>query len=552
MTKLRFSVLAALTLPLMLSAGCSTVSSGVSSFSGGASMRIEVDVYKGPLSQNYFDQFGAISGLLESLGEIMGNIQVDAATLSPVKTPAASVVTSSRSGDPESCVSQSQNVESADAGYLLAIQHQACDFKTSSARLLAYVETRGDVVRLAKVCGPGAKSPGANSSEVNCDSYREFIVGLGSLVARMKAAEQFWAAKRIHGAPLDGKVGVTLTGFRLALAEFSNELKANSDALVRRQIAFDAFREKFAGELNDAKADLKACEADPEQAKDNGCAANQTRVDILELRGPREKISDYNAATLSTSTQPTSVFIRDTKAARADRVFAWEAAGYEDDNSAGVLAIRNRTRAYEQLLEDHYWTNVNTVFASGRGDVNMAFIKDNVGNWNLKSFENDPGALLEAYQNLLEASVNGVANLLENTTSLSPAVLGQLAALAGGKLAPETESQTGRTIDIDQLDQLDRRLNTLLDQYAARAKAIDGEEGSNAEDKKAKRAKLKSDIERTMRAHARLLGRIQTGFNGSETTGEPVAPVTADVTPIRGEEPVVEQGQEPNEDQQPQ
>ena len=42
----------------------------------------------------------------------------------------------------------------------------------------------------------------------------------------------------------------------------------------------------------------------------------------------------------------------------------------------------------EQLIGDTYWAPVNHVFASGQGKVRMAYVKDEIGNWNLKNFDN--------------------------------------------------------------------------------------------------------------------------------------------------------------------
>lgn len=57
----------------------------------------------------------------------------------------------------------------------------------------------------------------------------------------------------------------------------------------------------------------------------------------------------------------------------------------------------DRIRIYERLMKDNFWSQVNTVYASGAGTVRMALIKDDIGNWNLKSFDADPTDLMDAY-----------------------------------------------------------------------------------------------------------------------------------------------------------
>ena len=48
----------------------------------------------------------------------------------------------------------------------------------------------------------------------------------------------------------------------------------------------------------------------------------------------------------------------------------------------------------------------------------MAFIKDDVGNWNLKSFDNDPEKLLEAYTNFSIETINKATKIA--TEALAP------------------------------------------------------------------------------------------------------------------------------------
>ncbi len=47
----------------------------------------------------------------------------------------------------------------------------------------------------------------------------------------------------------------------------------------------------------------------------------------------------------------------------------------------------------------------------------MAFIKDEIGNWNLKSFSNDPGKLLAAYRSAADATLKSAARLAASAAS---------------------------------------------------------------------------------------------------------------------------------------
>jgi len=64
------------------------------------------------------------------------------------------------------------------------------------------------------------------------------------------------------------------------------------------------------------------------------------------------------------------------------------------------VRVGDRIKIVDRLFADHFWSRINTVYASGKGKVGMAFVKDDLGNWNLKNFDNAPGELLDAYMEL--------------------------------------------------------------------------------------------------------------------------------------------------------
>ncbi len=91
----------------------------------------------------------------------------------------------------------------------------------------------------------------------------------------------------------------------------------------------------------------------------------------------------------------TGQYLRDTQPTAFLDAFHWLDAG-----TTGKLSIEQRTNISKRLFADDNWARVNQVYASGVGTTAMAFIKDEIGNWNLKSFENDPGKLTRAYTDL--------------------------------------------------------------------------------------------------------------------------------------------------------
>ncbi|MDX8404568.1 MAG: hypothetical protein R8K50_00270, partial [Mariprofundus sp.] len=111
---------------------------------------------------------------------------------------------------------------------------------------------------------------------------------------------------------------------------------------------------------------------------------------------------------------PLSSYLSDAMTTDFPNLFAW----YNGNSKAitgGTLQpsdqMTDRVRVYERLLTDHYWSKINSVYASGAGKVNMAFIRDEVGNWNLKGFDNDPTELLNAYKDLTLAGIKAARKI---------------------------------------------------------------------------------------------------------------------------------------------
>ncbi|MBF0295766.1 MAG: hypothetical protein HQL96_11305 [Magnetococcales bacterium] len=98
-----------------------------------------------------------------------------------------------------------------------------------------------------------------------------------------------------------------------------------------------------------------------------------------------------------------------------------------------------RVKAYERVFSDHHWARLNTVYASGQGKTQMAFIRDETGNWDLKSFSSDPTELLAAYKNATIAGINTAATLMTGAKKI-----GDLQTLMAGasKLLQEPEEKS--------------------------------------------------------------------------------------------------------------
>ena len=127
--------------------------------------------------------------------------------------------------------------------------------------------------------------------------------------------------------------------------------------------------------------------------------------------------------------------------------------GRNVDGSNGPLDLErsDRVRMVQMLINDTYWSNINSVYASGQGDVSMAFIKDDIGNWNLKSFKNDPAELLNAYDDLARASVQGAITAIRSGAENAS---GANALLSVAQSAVTGKPDTSQTLDSSDLTKM--------------------------------------------------------------------------------------------------
>jgi hypothetical protein len=172
---------------------------------------------------------------------------------------------------------------------------------------------------------------------------------------------------------------------------------------------------------------------------------------------------------------PLSIALRETDTTAFLRQYVWNRAAVDyfllERVTASSETTRNRVRGVERLFADENWTNINTVHASGQGTVRMALIKDDIGNWNLKSFDQDPTELLNAYKSV------GLSALKIATEFAKTAVTSGTGAAALGVLQTANQIATGSapggsptvgTADIASL-----RADLVKSLQAIRDKAID-------------------------------------------------------------------------------
>lgn len=294
-----------------------------------------------------------------------------------------------------------------------------------------------------------------------------FLNRVSRLAAVMKDKAFRWAIASTAGQALDFKIRIATVNSIVVASEYSNQLEARADAL-RKQMIGQTGRDRR--ELTPS-AFLR--EAEP--------------TDFVHLYDWYDASSDQ--ALLG---------IVSTARAVGSSLF-W--------NESSAFSVEDRIKVVDRLFGNRYWSKINTVYASGRGKVSMAFVKDDVGNWNLKSFDNDPEELLKAYNDFAIKAIKKAAEIAQDigTSGVSAGTrttMKQLlenaneVALSAPSMSP---GETGRL----GVDGLHKWVTTKLTKRAAEFEVEDKPIRDNYE--KAKEGEEKSQI-------AQLLAKNRRGY----------------------------------------
>lgn len=277
------------------------------------------------------------------------------------------------------------------------------------------------------------------NDEAGIQLKNESISAFAQLGARLRARSDYWAAHLATASISKQEVRALVAEFAHYTSEFGNQLISRSDALLI-------------------------------QEQKNHCPSDQGKPTPCPRYAPGLRI----AGLLSTG-----LYLRDSGTTNYLNLYDWADAipGRLNDLKIGP-GRRARVRAAQLLINDTYWSNINSVYASGQGDVSMAFIKDDIGNWNLKSFENDPTELLNAYDDVAISSLRQAARLTSSVASGgSTEGIEALIDLAGNA-SPNEQPQQGN-LNVSNLNDFRTRLveniNTRETQYDTARDALNRE-----------------------------------------------------------------------------
>lgn len=247
---------------------------------------------------------------------------------------------------------------------------------------------------------------------------KDLTSAVTSLAARMHAKALRWSMSGVAGRSFNLRVRIATVNFIVAAAEYGNQFQAKADAI-------------------------------------------QKQIDI----GEKEEF-------------PLSVVLKDTKP--TDFLYLYDLMDASPDQVGFLIGgawpfgadVDDRIKMAQRLFADHNWAKINTVHASGWGDVRMAFIKDDVGNWNLKSFDNRPGELLKAYGDVAGKALKAAAKAAAaGATGGGSAQVDVLLKLADQTAFSAPATSTADVRLNDELDGLRQRtLQKLLQTAAEHAK----------------------------------------------------------------------------------
>lgn len=406
-----------LLLMTLISTGCQS-----GPFSGAASMRVDVEVYKGPLAEEPELQWGGLLGHLQGARKAL--IETDNFTRAVIANKGFQGMPSQSWPLPRisTHASSSQELKPSDLGVDDASADSFCkgvtfdnpwyyfkfwtlfgvldDLDHYDCLILSTLvsDTVVFITQIDSLMHSTAAALYFNGelTSLNPEDVRAFVTKVGQLSAQLRDQAFRWAIASTSGQSLNFKVRIAAVNTIVAFSEIGNQLKCRANALAK-QI--------------DGSTGLDRRELAPSVAL---CDAEPTNFANLYAL--------YDAATPGLIAK------------------YWQGIGWVED----------RVKIVKDLFSDHYWSRINTVYASGRGKVSMAFIKDDVGNWNLKSFDNDPEELLKAYKDFTVETIRRAAMMVQ---SVSPgAAAAPAMKLATGLLEKASATAFGSTPSNDGVE----------------------------------------------------------------------------------------------------
>jgi hypothetical protein len=372
----------------------------------GGTMRIDVEVYKGPLSQEPEIQWGELVGYLEEAKR--GMAEVTNFILAAVQTQNFESLRNEASKAHSTAVDirkilsgNSDNTACSDRQVKYCAPPLHLNVPSSMGQL-----TREDFTAVSWCDTLRAHGWFDVGKYLNCVLLRGVYVDSFDLIREINDALTEYGKVLHDDAPNPQKAAAALR----EISELSSEFRGkafrwavgstaggSSDLAVRVAIVnFIVAASEYGNQL-------------------------QTRADAL-MKQYVERGRDHREL-------PLSVYLRDTQPTDFVHLYDWL------DASTGSLFSNNiaqRINSLDRLFINHHWTKINTAYASGAGQVRMAFVKDAVGNWDLKDFDNAPAELLQTYAAVAKELTNRALELAKQAAPQAAAATSAIQLLVNG------------------------------------------------------------------------------------------------------------------------
>ncbi|WP_269518226.1 hypothetical protein [Alteromonas sp. BMJM2] len=253
-----------------------------------------------------------------------------------------------------------------------------------------------------------------NASDEHDPKAQECLTKMANLGQLLSQGAEHWATTQIAVLPNSRRARIEIARAAIIAAELGSEMTARADAIIRQQEGEEAY----------------------------------------EL-------------------MPTSFYLRDSEGTDYLNLFEWLDATPRKDKK---WSTQSRTRMIERLINDNNWSKVNTAFARGDGKTSMVFVKDNIGNWNLKGYDNDPSEMLDNYREIGTNLLSSAAKLATGVSS-GEDILGSLAGVqnstkeAQNLLFGNASNASSNSLSENLESQVRTRITATFQQYAELIKA---------------------------------------------------------------------------------
>jgi hypothetical protein len=373
---------------------CETLSEPIQGLAGASSMRVDVEVYKGPLANDVVTQWADLRGSAENAKSALRNVAHLYGPYIEDFRQRRPVLLTSRAPAQSPQGSGTQAAEGSNSPYT-SIQQTIHDLTDNLDVFRDQPEATFLEPLILRHHGKNVSNAANISPELRRYTTIMFMIsGVSFKASQMQAESQALLRELAVELPGDRQVRKAYAVLANSLCQYGNQISTRADALIREM-----------GGLT------------PEQFS-------------------------------------TGAIIRNTKPCATLDALIWFSAfdsplipDVVSDPVAGIGADerRDRVRALERLFADLNWSHVNTVYAAGQGKTTMALIRDQYGNWDLKAFENDPSELLQAYTSVARAALDTAVSAVKGGVG-DPTQIAKLLDVAKAAEAGESSQPAGQPV----------------------------------------------------------------------------------------------------------